>query len=204
MLKELAHDLISSFKKRGISKIEMISIIDTVYNSNLLRDSEESIEKKEESNSETPKKMNLDLTSSEADLYEIFTDGAARGNPGPAGGGVVIKHNDLVIGEYYFYFEEMTNNCAEYMALIEALKIAEQNNIMNIRLYSDSQLIVNQLNGIYRVKNEKLKEYYSEAVRILKKLKNYEIIHVKRGKNKEADNLANLGIDKKKQGKRSG
>ena len=89
----------------------------------------------------------------------IYIDGAARGNPGPAGIGIVIAdENNNVIREYKEYLGKMTNNAAEYNALLKALQISSQLGGDKLSIFCDSELVVNQIRGEYRIKNEKLKE----------------------------------------------
>lgn len=126
----------------------------------------------------------------------IHTDGAARGNPGPAGIGVIMKCPDgKVVGEHYEYLGETTNNQAEYKALIRALKEAIKLEAEEVDIFADSELMVSQIKGIYKVKNEGLKPLFDEARGLVKKIKTFHIAHVRREKNKEADNLANIAID---------
>ena len=123
----------------------------------------------------------------------IYTDGASRGNPGKAGAGYVLYKNGKIIKKGNKYLGIKTNNEAEYNALILALKNID-NNTSNINIFSDSELMVKQLKGLYKVKNEKLKPLYNEVNNLLKN-KNYKIFHVRRDKNKLADKLANEAID---------
>lgn len=126
----------------------------------------------------------------------LFTDGAARGNPGPAGAGFVITDRS---GQAAFegkrYLGAMTNNQAEYSALIDGLrKVLELGySVVEIRL--DSELIVRQIEGEYRVKNEGLRPYYQEVTEILDRFGNFSVRHITREKNKVADRLANRAID---------
>jgi len=126
----------------------------------------------------------------------IYTDGAARGNPGPAGAGVVIKDAGFkTIKELWDYLGEITNNQAEYRALIMALKSAVELGASDLDIFADSELMVSQIKGLYKVKNEGLKPLFDEAVGLLKRFKASRISHIPREKNKEADKLANKAID---------
>ena len=126
----------------------------------------------------------------------IYTDGASRGNPGNAGIGAVFLddqgHETHKIAEY---IGEATNNVAEYTALIKALEKAQKLGYKEVELFTDSELLVRQIKGVYKVKNEGLKPLYGQVIDLLKKFERYKIDHVRREKNKEADKLANLGID---------
>ncbi|MFA6263639.1 MAG: ribonuclease HI family protein [Candidatus Babeliales bacterium] len=132
----------------------------------------------------------------------IFIDGAARGNPGPAGVGIAISHNRKLVVEKGFYLGEKTNNQAEYTALVCALALAhafcEKHHIVTPHFYifSDSELLVRQMTGKYAIKNTALVHLKGVAVQLLKNC-THTFTHVLREKNKVADKLANLGIDKK-------
>lgn len=128
--------------------------------------------------------------------YTVFVDGAARGNPGEAGAGAVITGPDgVIVKEVREYLGVATNNVAEYRALLMALNETLAMGIKKVRICADSELMVKQVNGVYRVKNEGLKPLYSEAVRLLKGFSSYSVTHVRREKNKEADRLANEAVD---------
>lgn len=126
----------------------------------------------------------------------IYTDGASRGNPGPAGIGVLIKDGSNNIKEELAdYIGEATNNEAEYQAIIAGLKKARELNSESISLFSDSQLVIKQLTGEYRVRSEKLKPYYLEIKELLQDLPDCDFQYIPREENYKADELANLGID---------
>ncbi len=126
----------------------------------------------------------------------INTDGAARGNPGPAGIGVVIKdEGGVIIKEIAEYLGETTNNQAEYRALIAALKSAVELGAESVAVFADSELMVKQVKGLYKVKNEGLKPLFIEVKGLLPKFKACNIEYVPRERNKEADKLANIAID---------
>ena len=125
-----------------------------------------------------------------------YTDGASRGNPGDAGIGILlVDEKDNVIKEISDYIGQTTNNIAEYTALVKALKEALEMNFEGIEVISDSELMVKQINGEYKVKNEGLKPLYKEACELLKEFKSFTVRHVRREYNKKADELANRGID---------
>ena len=132
----------------------------------------------------------------------VYTDGGARGNPGPAACGVVIKNeNEEIIFEASKYLGTATNNQAEYEALILALQKAremfekENSKDGNIESYLDSELIVKQLNGEYRIKNEGLKPLYEKVSSLKKHFNSIKFIHIPREKNKLADKLVNRELD---------
>lgn len=129
---------------------------------------------------------------------EIFTDGAARGNPGPAGIGVVIKQREKTLLTLGDYIGPATNNVAEYTAFIRGLQEALALGAFEAHAYADSELLVKQVHGVYRVKNENLKSLYCLAANLIKKFKHFKISHVRREKNELADQLANQGLDLKR------
>jgi len=132
------------------------------------------------------------------DRVHIYSDGAARGNPGPAGAGAVLKARDgRVIVEVCRYLGEMTNNQAEYRALILGLEEARQIGAEQISIFADSELVVKQINGEYKVKNEGIRPLHAEAVKLLRTFGEYTIEHLPRDENRHADRLANLAIDGK-------
>ena len=126
---------------------------------------------------------------------QIFVDGAARGNPGPAGIGVVIKDDSKTYLEVADFIGKTTNNVAEYMALIRGLEEAIDLEQMNVSVLSDSELMVKQIKGEYRVKNKGLIPLHHHAKTLIKKFTSFSIQHTAREDNKEADKLANQGID---------
>lgn len=131
----------------------------------------------------------------------IRTDGAARGNPGPAGTGAVISDEaGKVLEEAAEYIGEATNNVAEYSALILGLRTAAGYEAKAVRIYLDSELLVNQLNGSYKVKNTTLKSLYAVVVGMLGRYRQVSISHVPRAQNIDADRLANEAIDKYESG----
>ncbi|MGH7826002.1 MAG: ribonuclease HI family protein [Candidatus Binatia bacterium] len=126
----------------------------------------------------------------------LMVDGAARGNPGEAGcGAVICDENDNVVKEMSRYLGHATNNVAEYEGLLIGLEALLEMGKKRIRVQSDSQLLVRQLSGQYRVKDEKLKVLFAKAVALLRQFNGYRILHVPRESNKSADRLANQGID---------
>ena len=125
----------------------------------------------------------------------IFTDGGARGNPGPAGIGIVIKENDKNIKEYGKYIGETTNNQAEYKALISALETAREMGAEEVQVFMDSELIVKQIKGEYKVKHPGLAPLFLKLYNLKVGFKKFSVTHVRREKNKEADALVNKAID---------
>lgn len=128
--------------------------------------------------------------------FRLYTDGAARGNPGPAGAGwAVLDPEGNCVLEGKKYLGETTNNQAEYQALVLALKEALKLGRKGLEVFADSELMIRQLKGEYKVKNEGLKPLHTEALLTLKQFQTYALHHVPREKNKTADRLANEAID---------
>lgn len=125
-----------------------------------------------------------------------MVDGAARGNPGEAGcGAAIYDDTGAVVKELSRYLGHATNNVAEYEGLLLGLEALLELGRKKIVVQSDSQLLVRQLNGEYRVKDEKLKVLHQRALALLRQFDSYRILHVRREMNKLADRLANRGID---------
>jgi ribonuclease HI len=126
----------------------------------------------------------------------VMVDGAARGNPGQAGcGAAICDENGAVVKELSRYLGHTTNNVAEYEGLLMGLEALLQLGQKKVVVQSDSELLVRQLNGQYRVKDEKLKLLFERAMALLRQFESYRILHVRREMNKLADRLANQGID---------
>jgi len=137
--------------------------------------------------------------SGKKNYWKLFVDGAARNNPGPAGAGLFLLKNDEVVERHGFYLGSKTNNQAEYLALLLGLFYLK-NHICRgdlVLVISDSQLLVRQLQGEYKVKNQELKPLHGLARHLLSGIA-YNVVHVLREENVEADKLANRGVDKKK------
>ena len=128
--------------------------------------------------------------------YQIYSDGASRGNPGPAGiGAVILDDKGKTVHEIAKYIGETTNNVAEYEALLAALDYCVKKKISPVEILADSQLLIKQLSGEYRVKHENIKPLYQKAQGYLTHLQVTGYKHVPRELNKAADKLANRGID---------
>ena len=135
---------------------------------------------------------------SSADEYVLEFDGASRGNPGEAGAGALLrrKRDDRVVEELLEYLgSERTVNEAEYAALCLGLRKAIELGITKIEVRGDSKLIVNQVDGSFKLKSENLRSMHAEAVSLKKKFAEFKISHVKREFNKHADHLANMAVD---------
>lgn len=126
-----------------------------------------------------------------------YIDGGARGNPGPSGYGVVIQdQSGEKIASLSEYLGHQTNNFAEYQGLIAALEYAVQHGHKALKVISDSELLVRQIKGVYKVKNPTLQDLHARARQLIRQLDWFSIGHVLRGKNQEADRLANEAMDK--------
>jgi ribonuclease HI len=126
-----------------------------------------------------------------------YCDGGSRGNPGPAGFGVYIQDDKgAVVAELSEYLGKKTNNYAEYSGMLAALQFALDKGHERLRIISDSELMVKQIKGQYRVNSPELRPLYEEARRRIAQLRAFQIQHVLRGKNKHADRLANLAMDR--------
>ncbi len=127
---------------------------------------------------------------------ELFIDGASRGNPGPSGIGVVIKdENKKTVKEFYKYIGQTTNNIAEYNALVYGLQEAVMLGAKSLILNMDSELVAQQLKGEFRVRDANIKALFDQAIHLINGLEKFEVIHINREKNKEADKLANKAIN---------
>jgi probable phosphoglycerate mutase len=131
--------------------------------------------------------------------YTAHIDGGARGNPGPAGYGVVIQDpRGKTIAELSQYLGHRTNNYAEYQGLLAVLRHAIDHGIRSLRVISDSELMVRQMKGIYKVRHPELRKFYEEAQQLARKLERFEIQHALREHNRDADRLANAAMDRGK------
>jgi ribonuclease HI len=136
---------------------------------------------------------------------KVFTDGASRGNPGQSGIGITVyDENDFIIKTYKEYLGEATNNQAEYKALIKSIEVIKKLNEVGetvfgeIEFYSDSELMVNQVNFDYRVKEPDLALLNNKFHVLIKKLKKpFRVFYIEREKNRNSDRLANMAIDNK-------
>jgi ribonuclease HI len=132
-----------------------------------------------------------------AHYLTAHSDGGARGNPGPAGYGVVIHdESGRKVAQLSEYLGHQTNNFAEYQGLITALEYALQHGPKALKLISDSELLVRQIKGIYKVKNPTLRDLHARAKQLIAQLEWFSIGHALREHNQEADRLANEAMDK--------
>ena len=131
----------------------------------------------------------------------LFTDGGSRGNPGPAGiGGTLSQQSTGWSCDYSRFIGRATNNVAEYTALLDGLKLALEQGVRKLEHRADSQLMVRQLEGVYKVKSPELRPLFDQARELISSFEYFKTAHVPRERNKRADELANLAMDKAKTG----
>jgi ribonuclease HI len=132
---------------------------------------------------------------SKSDVLTINIDGAARGNPGPAAYAHVIAKDGQLLSEEAGRLGTATNNVAEYSALVRALERAAELGGERLLIKSDSELLVKQMNGVYRVKDARLKVLHDQASRLREQFPSVSIVHVPRAENSHADRLCNEALD---------
>ena len=131
-----------------------------------------------------------------ADFVIAHVDGGARGNPGPAGYGIVIEQRDgTPVARLHKFLGIQTNNFAEYSALLATLEYALAHDVRALKVVSDSELLVRQINGQYKVRSAPLQELHRKAKELIAKLDWFRIEHARREHNREADRLANRAMD---------
>lgn len=126
----------------------------------------------------------------------VHTDGGSRGNPGPAAAGFVLDDADgRRIAAKAFFLGKSTNNVAEYTALVRALEAAEKLGAAQVTVFSDSELLVRQIGGRYKVKSDLIRPLFEEAQALMAQFESCHVLHVRRERNKDADRLVNLALD---------
>jgi ribonuclease HI len=136
-------------------------------------------------------------TASEPRVFSGRIDGGARGNPGPAGIGVLLEDEAGGRDEFYGFLGSATNNVAEYTALLVLLHRSIQRGATRLTIHSDSELLVKQMRGEYRVKNPRLQQLHAAARRLMAKIPEVTLRHVPREDNRDADRLANQAMDER-------
>ena len=126
----------------------------------------------------------------------VFVDGAARGNPGPAAIGVVVlTRQGRKVASFGEAIGEATNNFAEYTALVHALRLLSAYEVDRLRIYTDSELVAQQVQGGYRVREKTLQSLHAQVMNMLTRYRDWSIEHIPRGRNAEADRLANHALN---------
>lgn len=129
-------------------------------------------------------------------IYSLYTDGASRGNPGEGGAGMILKDSaGRTIKKMKRYLGRVTNNQAEYNALLLGLSMAKKIGAKELNVYLDSELVVKQIKGEYRVKNSEIKPLHQKVLKIFREFDKINIMHIPRELNGDADLLANQAID---------
>ena len=140
-----------------------------------------------------------DVIDARSDLVFIHTDGACRGNPGPSGAGWVFSEpGGQIFRRGKAFLGRATNNEAEYVAVILALEDGLKQGFEAVKLHADSELLIKQVTGVYRVKNPRIKELYTQLMNLARQFKTFQAVHVRREFNAEADLEANKAIDAQK------
>lgn len=127
--------------------------------------------------------------------WTLHTDGGARGNPGPAGIGFVLHADDKIVKRGGAFLGDATNNVAEYEAMIWGLENALSVDASNLEVFADSELMVRQMNGVYKVKNANLKPLFTRANELASSIGSVSFTHVRREDNTQADEMANQAMD---------
>lgn len=128
----------------------------------------------------------------------LYSDGAARGNPGPAGAGaVLVEPSGQVVDRLGKFLGTQTNNYAEYMGLLLGLKRAQELGVREVEVFADSELMIRQLGGRYQVKSPSLRPLYEEALKLLNEFERVKLVHVPREMNRAADEMSNRAIDER-------
>jgi ribonuclease HI len=136
------------------------------------------------------------LPASGAQVLEVFTDGASRGNPGPAAIGIVVYQKEgPALCAHGEAIGPATNNVAEYRAVLAALQLCRRWNAPRVHLFVDSELVARQLTGVYRVKSPDLQPLFQQVQHLARQLREFQVRHVPRERNAHADHVANLALD---------
>lgn len=138
------------------------------------------------------------MTGSPPPVLHLHIDGASRSNPGEAGFGVHVTTPDgAEVAQLYGYLGVASNNVAEYQALLHGLRYALARGARKVHVFSDSQLVVRQMSGAYRVKHPAMVPLHSEARGLARRFEEFRLDHVRREQNKDADRLANVALDER-------
>jgi ribonuclease HI len=155
------------------------------------------LEKMAESTARSPARINTSESSTPWKV-RVYSDGAARGNPGPSGAGaVLVDASGQEVDRLGKYLGIQTNNYAEYMGLLLGLKRARDLGIREVEVFADSELMIRQLGGRYQVRSPTLRPLYQEALRVLNDFSRVKLVHVPRKMNAAADEMSNRAIDER-------
>ena len=155
------------------------------------------LEKMAESTARSPARVNTSESSTPWKV-RVYSDGAARGNPGPSGAGaVLVDASGQEVDRLGKYLGIQTNNYAEYMGLLLGLKRARDLGIREVEVFADSELMIRQLGGRYQVRSPTLRPLYQEALRVLNDFSRVKLVHVPRKMNAAADEMSNRAIDER-------
>ncbi len=135
--------------------------------------------------------------------FKAAIDGGSRGNPGPAAWGVAVLDGDTAVEGHAASIGRATNNVAEYHALLEALRLARRRDAQQVEILADSELIVRQIEGRYRVRHPDLIPLHDEARSLIRGFREFRIRHIRRKDNREADRLVNAALDRAAAGEKS-
>lgn len=185
---------------RKVSEVERLARESAADIESAMNETKSERERKKAERAAAEEKAREEARAAEVQVHRIrlYADGAARGNPGPAGAGAVIVSPDgHIVAKVGKYLGESTNNVAEYMGLILGLKRAKAIGIKELEVLSDSELMVRQLKGEYAVKAEHLKPLHEEAKALLGSFPAIEIRHIPREDNAAADEMSNRAIDER-------
>lgn len=193
-LRQNAEDFFHDTGIKGVTFIPQInkSCLESLLNGNSMLITSNEFLAKLYKNSICVQDLNdITVVKNHVDKVVVNIDGASRGNPGHSSIGIVILVNDSVVCEYSEYIGQKTNNHAEYTALIRSLELCQEKGYKNIEIKSDSELVVKQINGEYRVKDSDIKILFDRACSLIKDFGQCKISHIPREENKKADKLAN-------------
>ena len=138
----------------------------------------------------------IDVENSEDQIFSLYVDGAADLHSKTAGIGGVVYLNDQEVACFSEPLFDKTNNEAEYLAMVKGIKVSVELKVSNIKIFADSELVVKQVLGLYKVKNDRMKKLCSQVLSELKQIDNWSLAHVRRENNMRADELSKIGMEK--------
>jgi ribonuclease HI len=189
-----------AMRVRKVSEVERLARESAAEIDAAMNETKSERERKKAERAAAAEKAREEVRAAEAEVHRtrLYADGAARGNPGPAGAGAVIVSPDgHIVAKVGKYLGENTNNVAEYMGLILGLRRAKAMGIKELEVLSDSELLVRQLKGEYAVKADHLKPLHDEAKALLRAFPEIDVRHIPREDNAAADEMSNRAIDER-------